>query len=848
MKKIVSVLLIVSLMLPLIGTFERREVKAETACGLNYEVAYIEDNGSFTNKGCYSSFADAKAAMKSLGGDHVVRHYASLSPSKIVAMNSGLAYSYPGRGNSKIMNIYQHVTDRSKYYKQTYVSNHYEMYYYDTERYFVDKNGKGVGMIQVNMNGFEGYADLEYTDLVPDKFLNNGIALYLGGNNTYEGEDPFKVKATRYYYEAVQNGKYYDLVFHAYRAYPKSGTEPVSATYYVGAAPSEMKSNVRYYSKDGIHFYTDRSYTGECITYYNYYQFLPLRSRSDISAGTLNNYIASYSGSVMANKGQDFINAQNTYGVNALILFAMACHESAYGCSNYAVKRNNLFGWSAHDNSPGDATSFASVSACITEQAGINLRGFLDITDGRFFSSSLGNKGSGLNVKYASDPYWGLQIAAICYKIDKASCNNNGSYTDLGKYSMSLINAFDVEVKQNASNSSRTLYTTQYGPYYQQDFIVITLGNNGSFTRIQSTNAIDSNGNIKTHRTPPTTGDLNPISTYDFDLSVAYIRSDHLTSLNGDDTPSDIPDDDLFIMSSVDGLDISNGTLTVNGCAFIKGMSFIDRDDISHTILLKNIHDGSIAKEFAATTTSYPGISFNDSHTYSYVGFEADIPLAEISSGNYYLAMRVNNNDEEMTCDLISFNDDYANKSTSLNELNYHLTTNEIYNYRLELDVDSLPEMISHSQINKPSTRLSMFSFDRFELDEEGKLDIYGQAMIYYCNYDNKDDIRYTLYLIKDSSEYLEIECETLRSNYDYQTLLHSSYNMDYICFEALADITGLSEGNYQMIMKIENGEYMDFLELTNIAHSSVPEREIDGTDYRFYTSNIRERLMLEVK
>ncbi|MBR0461476.1 MAG: glucosaminidase domain-containing protein [Erysipelotrichaceae bacterium] len=848
MKKTVLVLLCALLIIPVFGTFKRVEAQDETACGYNYEVAYIEDNGSFTKKGCYSTFADAKQAMKSLGGDHVVRHYASLSPSRIIAMNSGLAYSYPGRGNSKTLNIYQDVTNRTKYYKQTYIANHYEMYYYDTERYFVDSSGKGVGMIQVNINGFEGFTDLEYTDLVPSKFLDNGIALYLGGNNTYENEDPFLVKAKRNYYEAVQNGKYYDLVYHFYRAYPKSGTEPVSQTIAIGEAPSSMVAGVKYYSKDGVNFYANTSYSGECITYYNYYQYLPLRSKTEISASTLNSYLNSYSGSVMAGHGQDFIDAQNSYGINALILFAMACHESSYGRSNYARNRNNLFGWNAHDSNPGNASSFASVTACINEQAGINLRGYVDITDGRFFSSSLGNKGSGLNVKYASDPNWGAQIAAICYSIDKYSKNKNGSYTDYGSYSLSVINTFDVEVKLKASNSSKTLYTTQYGPYYQKDFIVITLGNNGSFTKIQSTNAIDENGNIKTHRTPPTTGDLNPISTYDYDLSVAYIKSEYLTPISGGSTPADIPDEDLSILSSVDSVEIRNGCIVISGCAFIKGISFADPADISHKILLKNISDGSAVKEFSATTVSYPGISFNDSHTYTYVGYNVSIPLAEIEDGNYYLAVKVDNSGYSYSADLISYNDGYANMSVSLNDMNYHLSTNEIYNYRLEVDADSLPAVIDYAQINKPSTRLSLFSFDSFDLDENGDLYIYGQAMIYYCNYDDQNSIHYTVYLIKDSGEYLAMECDTLRSNYDYKTLLNSSFNMDYICFEGSVNIKGLEAGDYQMIIKIQNGEYVDFLEMSNISHSAVPEREINGTNYRFFTSGIRERLMLEVE
>ena len=382
MKKLLTCLLTLLLIVPLIGVSTVKEVSAEdTSCGLGYEVDYINDNGSFTSKGCYDSFSEAKSKMKQLGGDHVVRQSQSMSPSKIVAMNSGYAYSYPGRSNSSTMNIYQSVSDRTAYYKKTYISNHYAMYYEDTERYFISNNGVGVGMIKVCINGFEGYADYENTDLVPSKFINKGISLYLGGHNTYTSENAFLVTPEWDYYEVKQNGNYTDLVFNYSRAYPSSGTSPTRYSVAEGPAPSFMKSGTRYYSKDGINFYTDTNLTNYAGTYYNYYQYLPLRSKTNISATTLNKFISNKSGSVMLNSGQTFIDAQNTYGINALLLFAMACHESAYGTSNYAVKRNNLFGWNAYDDSPSDASYFSSVANCINEQAGINLRGFVDITD-----------------------------------------------------------------------------------------------------------------------------------------------------------------------------------------------------------------------------------------------------------------------------------------------------------------------------------------------------------------------------------------------------------------------------------------------------------------------------------
>ena len=843
MKKLFIKLLVICLLVPFIGTFE---VSAQDLKSCGYEVAYINDDGSFSTESCYSDFASAKNRMKELGDDVVVRHDSSYSYTKIIAMNSGIAYSYPR--DRATLNIYQDVNNHSIYYKQTYVARHFELNYLDTERYL----GDGRGMIETNINGFHGFTDLEYVDLVPSKFIRNGIAITLGGNNPYTNEGTFAFVPKQNYYERRTSGNYSEIVYHIYRGFPANGYEPVSEAIVIGPAPSDMNEGVKYYSYDGVNFYSDSDFKNKSFTYYNYYQFLPLRSKTNISADIFNSYISKYDNSVMRGTGQTFIDAQNKYGINALLLFAMAAHESANGTSGYATKRNNLFGWNAVDADPNQATSFSSVAACVNEQAGVNLRGFVDVTDGRFFSSSLGNKGSGLNVKYASDPYWGMEIASIAYQIDKLSKNKNGTLSDYNYYSLSLINKFDIPVKQDASDGSKTLYTTQYGPHYQEGFIVIDLGTQGSYTKVQSTNPIDENGNIKTHRTPITTGNLNPISygEYDFDRSVAYINSEYLTVINKkNEITYDKPDKDLSLMHMIEDMYIENGNLKINGVAFIKGMSANNLDDIVQNINVVNILDESI-KSYKAICKEYSGISFNDSHTYKYVGFEIAIPLDEISGGSYYLNIEVSNGDVTLNSMLTSLDSNISNFVYNSSNFTYHLKVNSYYNYRYELEVESIPSQIDYSLINKPddSIRKSLFSFDTLTLDDELDFSIDGQSMIYYVNYDNPDTIKRTIYFVDSNDNYKEINCESYKSTIDFTKILNSSFNLDYISFKANGNLSDLNKGTYVLIMKLENGDYVDYVELNNLSGLDLPEVNVDGTNYRFFTSNIRDRLMLEVK
>lgn len=843
MKKLFIKLLVICLLVPFIGTFE---VSAQDLKSCGYEVAYINDDGSFSTESCYSDFASAKNRMKELGGDVVVRHDSSYSYTKIIAMNSGIAYSYPRDGAT--LNIYQDVNNHSIYYKQTYVARHFELNYLDTERYL----GDGRGMIETNINGFHGFTDLEYVDLVPSKFIRNGIAITLGGNNPYTNEGTFTFVPKQNYYERRTSGNYSEIVYHIYRGFPANGYEPVSETIVIGPAPSDMNEGVKYYSYDGLNFYSDSDFKNKSFTYYNYYQFLPLRSKTNISADIFNSYISKYDNSVMRGTGQTFIDAQNKYGINALLLFAMAAHESANGTSGYATKRNNLFGWNAVDADPNQATSFSSVAVCVNQQAGVNLRGFVDVTDGRFFSSSLGNKGSGLNVKYASDPYWGMEIASIAYQIDKLSKNKNGTLSDYNYYSLSLINKFDIPVKQDASDGSKTLYTTQYGPHYQEGFIVIDLGTQGSYTKVQSTNPIDENGNIKTHRTPITTGNLNPISygEYDFDRSVAYINSEYLTVVNKkNESTYDKPDKDLSLMQKINNLSVENNVIHIDGLAFIKGMSALNLDKISISIKTIDNLSKEVMKTYKTTVSEFDGISFGDTHTYKYIAYSVDMPLSDFGEGSYSLKVSVNNDGYEYDGELSTTKFEFANINVSFDEMNYRIKINTYYNYRVEIEAESIPEIIDYAEISKPdnSIRNSLFSFDLIEIDDELNFNIDGRSMIYYTNYDNLDNLETTLYLVDSAENYHEIKCENYKSDFDYKEALQSSYNLDYISFKGTDNIGNIGKGMYSIILKVRNGEFVDYIDLTTAKNVDNTITK-DGTSYRIFKSNLKNRLMLEVK
>lgn len=492
-----------------------------------FELAQINQDGTLSTVACYADFTSAKKAMAEKD-NYLIRHKASLSATKIIAMNNGVAYSYPYRAERNTLLIYERADFKTRPdYKTTYINGYIEMRYLETVNYDAQS---GDGTVHVVVNGFDGYVKLKCVDLVPEAFMDAAYPILLGGNENYfaNPESAYYFKPQHNYYLVKERKGRRELEFHFSRAFNDSNDDPEPTVYTIvlDEAPVGLATNQRYYSADGYNFYADPLYEDYVLTYYPYYQFLPLRSKSNLSGEDLDAAFKALKGNVkksaLKDTGSEFKKAEELYGVNALLLYALAVHESAWGLSPYALERNNLFGWAAYDADPDNASYFASIAQCINEQAGLNLRYFLDIDDWRFFSMSLGNKGSGVNVKYASDPYWGQKIAAIAYSIDKAVSGR--ALKDHHYYDFSLIKDFGINFYYRPHDENSKIYAANYGTKYQENFLVIPLFDEGEFTAVQFSNPIAEGKYINTY-----TDGLIP---YDFKESIAYVKSEHLKKVN----------------------------------------------------------------------------------------------------------------------------------------------------------------------------------------------------------------------------------------------------------------------------------------------------------------------------
>ena len=200
----------------------------------------------------------------------------------------------------------------------------------------------------------------------------------------------------------VSDGKY---VYHRYSPYTK-----VMVAYH----NANMQVGKSYYSADGINFGT--------FKLDHPFQFSNLKSRTNYTAADINRLysIMGASDSKLAGKGATFKAAEQRYGVNALYLVAHSALESAWGRSKIAKDKNNFFGISAYDDSPyTSATKFDNVDSGILGAARwINSR-YLHNSGYPANGAYLGNKAGGMNVNYATAPYWGESIASIMFSANE---------------------------------------------------------------------------------------------------------------------------------------------------------------------------------------------------------------------------------------------------------------------------------------------------------------------------------------------------------------------------------------------------------------------------------------------
>ena len=294
----------------------------------------------------------------------------------------------------------------------------------DNGRYYVDGSGAWVKNAGHGINYSSYYKVKSLYIPVYDangrilSHVSKDTVLFRDNRSTVNGRIPVQVAGLTGYVNAsqvtavdssntfipdyVSDGMY---VYHRYSPYTK-----VMVAYH----NANMQVGKSYYSADGINFGT--------FKLDHPFQFSNLKSRTNYTAADINRLysIMGASDSKLAGKGATFKAAEQRYGVNALYLVAHSALESAWGRSKIAKDKNNFFGISAYDDSPyTSATKFDNVDSGILGAARwINSR-YLHNSGYPANGAYLGNKAGGMNVNYATAPYWGESIASIMFSANE---------------------------------------------------------------------------------------------------------------------------------------------------------------------------------------------------------------------------------------------------------------------------------------------------------------------------------------------------------------------------------------------------------------------------------------------
>ena len=506
MKKIVIFIitvLFVVLFSPInIKALTKDEYQQRHLCS-NYELARANSDKSATKINCYDSFDQARSAMNNSGESNLII-FDERSTTRIIDAKEALV------DLTVTPNTYADFYESSSLNTRIYTSINPNSSYSGADAAYISINPANYAA-EVKVAGFKGWVASENYVIVPLTWVVNSTS-YLIDN------------------ESISH-RYVNSIQTASSIYSRS----------LGPKPDSINQGT-YYSYDGHYFYSSLSKmltdyknnnynnaVNKNNPYYNYYMYLSNHTKTTYSSLNIDEYTRNVLGytynaygdtsksgaSRLYGAGTYFYNAQQVYGVNALLSYSLSRNETGNGTSSLAINKNNGFGLNAVDASPTESAKYyASFSASILGYASKwNTYGYSYATDWRYFGPSFGDKYIGMNVKYATDAYWSEKMASFYYSFDKYYGLNDYNYYQLGMTNKPT-NAYFY------SNGTKVIYE-----YPEASDGVVIVGEVGNYYKVISDMNIDSNGNLvgsKYDYTKP----------YNWNTNYVYVNKNDINKIN----------------------------------------------------------------------------------------------------------------------------------------------------------------------------------------------------------------------------------------------------------------------------------------------------------------------------
>ena len=535
------------------------EIKSRNVC-TNFEVAEAMNDKSLKHLGCYNTYDEAKNVMNNTSNDDLVILERSNNLTRIIDAKYALVYMDIGEE----LTYYYKNSDLTGYI--TYMNHSGD--YGSTDGVFLEQNISNHA-IKVKINGVVGWTRNGNYKIIPLNFL--GTTAYYQVNNS---------EIFHYYSKDIQT---------TYSSYGRA----------IDKKPSMLNTG-KYYSYDGNYFYTNlktliydykngnyNNSVNKDNPYYNYYMYLPHRGRSnytadDIDAYLKNNkrligtiygkmYVERYSN--MWGSGQFFKSSETLYGGNAILMMSLAINESALGQSKIARDKNNLFGHAAYDSSAySSATGYLNPYQSIIGHAKSYINcGYANPKDSRYYGSNMGNKSSGMNIMYASDPVWGEKASNYYYLFDK----DNG-FLDYNYYQLGITTYNSVNVRTEPNLTSSIPFNLKY-----ENVPVIILGevNGASVGGNTKWYKIVSDANLTTDRTSIQSCSYTNYYNYN---SYVYVHSSFIKKINNSEYHN---------INNLNDIDIKY-TEYSNGASYAPRVGVINKDSSIYDTATLNVKSG----------------------------------------------------------------------------------------------------------------------------------------------------------------------------------------------------------------------------------------------------------------
>jgi len=846
MKKITSYVLVIVFLLSIFLALPKASALTynRNVCAAGqYEVVTVKSDNSLTSIGCYNDYNSAKNVMENHSSTNT--EVASIIyNNELIDTKYGLLNLRTKGSNDYNTNLYKTATTGTAY---TYTNG-----YYGSDAAYLGLNIDNK-RAKLKLSGFTGWVR---------KFDDDSRV-------EYEIIPISLVKSPTYYY--VSDG---DLR-HRFAGNITSSDSYGSSTN-LGPALKELQSGVKYYSFDGNYFYTslitmlndykNNTYVNSVNAikpFYSYYQFLPYRSKSTYNANDINGYLTDVKGyvakatyyeppgthSMLYGEGANFIYTQNTFGANALITLGIAANESDWGRSRISVEKNNLFGHGAVDSNPyGGANGYNSIRDSILYHTDIYVNSYYcdTETDSKFFGCFVGNKNSGINVKYASDPYWGEKAASHYYAVDKAL-----GLGDYKSYQVGIkLTENTVDVRKEPNNSSSVIYrlNNTYKGISISNMPVIILGEvtgesingNNIWYKIQTDGLLDENRNAM--RNPYS---RNPRPTYNWNNNYGYVHSANIVKLGDFQNRAG--------MYYFNGLTFNSSTKTfeLSGFLVVKGVNNYKELPAEYSLLL--INKDTNAEYILSLDRWTSGVPFTipseQGLDYSGAWFKGSVDLSSIPQGDYEGYIRARVSGSETTTKLRNvFVKDMERKV---------VVDGRGYQFRINYYKDDVPIELFIRDNNliatsTPPTTDNMFvAYSKLNFNNN-KLNIKGTSFNVGIDYSKNINVQREI-IFENVSTYERISYNVgYTDNGDYQVTLRVSDGKDKTraWFDASLDISNLAKGRYAIYVKTTVDSFTDYGELNDIFYRELPNAAtINGKTMRLILNeNKRNRIELIVE